>query len=171
MPNVLGHSLLTDFEISLFRSGKYFRAYEKMGSHIIQVDGQWGVQFSVWAPNAKTVSVVGNFNGWNRNSHPLMPRWDGSGIWEGFIPGIGKGELYKYAILSPDGRKLSKGDPFALFWEIPPNTASIVWEFDYKWKDDTWLKDRRKIAGLDKPYSVYEVHLGTWKKRPAAPSR
>ncbi|HMQ88600.1 MAG TPA: 1,4-alpha-glucan branching protein GlgB [Flavilitoribacter sp.] len=165
MPNVLGHSLLTDFEISLFRSGKYFRAYEKMGSHIIQVDGQWGVQFSVWAPNAKTVSVVGNFNGWNRNSHPLMPRWDGSGIWEGFIPGIGKGELYKYAILSPDGRKLSKGDPFALFWEIPPNTASIVWEFDYKWKDDTWLKDRRKIAGLDKPYSVYEVHLGTWKKK------
>ncbi len=165
MSNVLSHSLLTDFDIGLFRSGKYFRAYEKLGSHIVQVDGKWGVQFAVWAPSAKSVSVVGNFNGWNRNSHHLMPRWDESGIWEGFIPGIGKGELYKYAILSQDGRRLSKGDPFALFWEIPPNTASIVWEFDYHWKDQEWLSSRKEKAGLDKPYSVYEVHVGTWKKK------
>ncbi|MCB0550800.1 MAG: 1,4-alpha-glucan branching protein GlgB, partial [Phaeodactylibacter sp.] len=120
--------------------------------------------FAVWAPNAQAVSVVGNFNYWNRDSHPLSSRWDSSGIWEGFIPGIGKGELYKYHIHAKDGRHLQKGDPFALFWEIPPNTASIVWDLDYKWKDKAWMDNRKNISGLDKPYSVYEVHVGTWKK-------
>lgn len=165
MANVKNHSLLTDYDITLFRSGKHYRIYEKLGSHIIEVDGEWGTQFAVWAPSAREVSVIGDFNNWDRNSHPLSPRWDGSGIWEGFIPGVGKGKLYKYHILSQDGRHLSKGDPFALFWEIPPNTASVVWEFDYDWKDKDWMKNRKNTQGLDKPYSVYEVHIGSWRKK------
>ncbi|MCB0559729.1 MAG: 1,4-alpha-glucan branching protein GlgB [Lewinellaceae bacterium] len=164
MGNVLNHSLLTDFDTGLFGAGKHFKLYEKLGSHIIEVDGQWGTYFAVWAPNAQAVSVVGNFNHWNRDSHPLAARWDSSGIWEGFIPGIGKGELYKYHIHAKDGRHLQKGDPFALFWEIPPNTASIVWDLEYEWKDKDWMDNRKNISGLDKPYSVYEVHIGTWKK-------
>lgn len=164
MPATQHHSLLTDFDIQLFRSGKHFRIYEKLGSHILEVNGQWGVYFAVWAPSAKVVSVVGNFNGWDKKANSLFPRWDGSGIWEGFIPGLGRGELYKYHILAPDGRNLSKGDPFALFWEVPPNTASIVWDLQYDWKDQHWMKNRKDVSGLDKPYSVYEVHLGSWKK-------
>ncbi|MCO6487492.1 MAG: 1,4-alpha-glucan branching protein GlgB [Phaeodactylibacter sp.] len=164
MATVLNHSLLTDFDTSLFGAGKHYKIYEKLGSHIIEVDGQWGTYFAVWAPNAQAVSVIGNFNYWNRDSHPLSARWDSSGIWEGFIPGIGKGELYKYHIHARDGRHLQKGDPFALFWEIPPNTASIVWDLDYEWKDKAWMDNRKNISGLDKPYSVYEVHIGTWKK-------
>ncbi len=165
MSNVITHSLFTDFDIHLFRQGKHYRIYEKLGSHIIEVDGQPGTYFAVWAPSAREVAVMGNFNNWNKKSHPLAPRWDGSGIWEGFIPGVGKGDLYKYHILASDGRNLSKGDPYALFWEIPPNTASIVWDMDYKWEDGAWLEQRKKSAGLDQPYSVYEVHLGTWKKK------
>jgi 1,4-alpha-glucan branching enzyme len=164
MANVLHHSLLTDFDISLFRSGKHFKLYEKLGSHLLEVEGQHGTYFAVWAPNARAVSVIGNFNLWNRASHPLAPRWDGSGIWEGFIPGMGKGELYKYYIHAQDGRHLEKGDPFAFFWEIPPNTASIVWDLDYEWQDREWMAKRRETSGLDRPFSVYEVHLGTWKK-------
>jgi len=164
MATVLNHSLLTDFDTSLFGAGKHYKLYEKLGSHVVEVDGQWGVYFAVWAPNAQAVSVIGNFNYWNRDSHRLSSRWDSSGIWEGFIPGIGKGELYKYHIHARDGRHLQKGDPFALFWEIPPNTASIVWDLDYEWKDKAWMDNRRNISGLDKPYSVYEVHIGTWKK-------
>ena len=165
MSNVITHSLLTDYDTNLFKAGKYFKAYEKLGSHIIEVDGQWGTYFAVWAPNAERVAVMGNFNGWNRTSHPLSARWDQSGIWEGFVPGIGRGELYKYAILAKDGRALEKGDPFALFWEIPPNTASIVWDLEYEWQDQDWLKKRKDVAGLDKPYSVYECHIGSWRKK------
>ncbi len=165
MANVLTHSLFTEFDIHLFRSGTHFKLYEKLGSHPIEVDGQAGTYFAVWAPNAQAVSVIGNFNYWNRDSHALMPRWDGSGIWEGFVPGIGKGELYKYHIHAKDGRHLEKGDPFALLWEIPPNTASVVWDIsDYAWQDKSWMDKRKDISGLDKPYSVYEVHMGTWKK-------
>ncbi|MFM9951322.1 MAG: 1,4-alpha-glucan branching protein GlgB [Saprospiraceae bacterium] len=164
MANVINHSLLTEFDSSLFKAGKHFRLYEKLGSHILEVDGQWGTLFAVWAPNAKAVSVVGNFNRWDRKAHPLTSRWDSSGIWEGFIPGVGKGDLYKYHVLAPDGRHLQKGDPFARFWEIPPNTASIVWDEDYTWQDTDWMKKRGAHTGLDAPYSVYEVHAGSWKK-------
>lgn len=165
MSNVITHSLLTDYDTNLFKAGKYINAYEKLGSHIIEVDGQWGTYFAVWAPNAQRVAVIGNFNGWNRTSHPLYARWDHSGIWEGFVPGVGRGELYKYAILAKDGRALEKGDPFALFWEIPPNTSSIVWDLEYEWQDQDWLAKRKDISGLDKPYSVYECHIGSWKKQ------
>lgn len=166
MKNTLPHSLFSDLDIHLFREGKHYRIYEKLGSHLLEKDGQAGTQFAVWAPNARHVSVVGNFNGWNRETHPLYPRLDGSGIWEGFAPGVGKGQLYKYYIHAPDGRHLEKGDPYALFWEIPPNTASVIWDFDYKWKDKKHLAERKKHAGKPKPYSVYEVHIGSWKKKP-----
>lgn len=165
MANVLTHSLISDIDIELFRSGKHFKLYEKLGSHIIKKDGKEGVFFAVWAPNAESVAVMGNFNHWNPQEYMLYPRWDGSGIWEGFIAGVKHGDLYKYSIQSRNGRWLEKGDPFAHFWEIPPNTASIVWGIDdYKWKDKKWLNKRKKNIGEPKPYSVYEVHAGSWRK-------
>ncbi|MCB9285525.1 MAG: 1,4-alpha-glucan branching protein GlgB [Lewinellaceae bacterium] len=164
MTEIIHYSRLTEFDIQLFQSGKHFRLYEKLGSHLETVDGVQGTYFAVWAPNAVQVSVIGNFNYWNKDSHPLSPRWDGSGIWEGFIPGVGKGALYKYFILARDGRPLQKGDPFARFWEVPPRTASIVWDDDYSWQDDNWLESRKKIDALSSPYSVYEVHIGSWRK-------
>jgi len=157
-------SLLTDVDIHLFREGKHYRLYEKLGSHLVEHKGEQGTYFAVWAPNGQNVSVIGNFNGWNRQAHPLHPRSDGSGIWEGFIPAIGHGEIYKYAITAPSGRLLEKGDPFARRWENPPQTASVVWQLNYKWKDKKWMAARKKKAGKPQPYSVYEVHPGSWKK-------
>ena len=164
------HTLFTDFDIHLFRSGKHFTLYEKLGCHNLQLDGEWGMYFAVWAPTARKVSVVGDFNNWKRDAHPLMLRPDGSGIWEGFLPGMNKGKLYKYYVHAADGRHLEKGDPYALFWEVPPNTSSVTWELDYNWGDKKWMRDREKTAGKDIPMSVYEVHLGSWKKKQQAES-
>ncbi len=167
MQNVLPHSLLTDYDIYLFKGGNHFKLYEKLGSHLIEREGVKGTHFAVWAPNATAVSVIGEFNYWEGQQHPLYPRWDQSGIWEGFIPNLGKGTLYKYQIMTKAGEALEKGDPFALFWEIPPKTASIVWSFDYKWKDKKWLNKRLKNQGKQHrtPFSVYEMHLGSWRKK------
>ncbi|MGB5509980.1 1,4-alpha-glucan branching protein GlgB [Robiginitalea sp.] len=165
MGHVLPHSKFTDFDIDLFKSGKHYRLYEKMGSHLTEVDGVKGVYFAVWAPSAKAVSVVGDFNYWLEGEHPLNVRWDGSGIWEGFIPELKAGTLYKYKIHSHlDDRKTEKADPFARRSEHPPKTASVVWEAPYKWKDSNWMRSRAKRNSLDQPYSVYEVHLGSWRK-------
>ena len=161
---VIPHSLFTEFDISLFQSGKHFKLYEKLGSHPITLNGEQGVYFAVWAPDAESVSVMGGFNYWDSGSHPLYARWDGSGIWEGFIPVLGKGELYKYGIRAKSGELLEKGDPFARFWEIPPKTASIVWDADYQWADEKWLKNRQKRVGQPQPMSVYELHIGSWMK-------
>ncbi|MFZ2907190.1 MAG: 1,4-alpha-glucan branching protein GlgB [Cyclobacteriaceae bacterium] len=158
-------SLFSDFDIHLFRTGKHFRLYEKFGAHPISVKGKKGTYFAVWAPNAKSVSVIGNFNHWNSNDHKLGPRWDGSGIWEGFFSSINKGEVYKYAIQSNTGEYLEKADPFAFYAEIAPKTASIVWATDYKWNDKRWLDSRKKLIGKAKPYSVYEVHIGSWRRK------
>jgi len=158
-------SLFSDFDIHLFRSGKHFKLYEKLGAHQATFKHQEGTYFAVWAPNASAVSVIGNFNYWNNNDHKLSPRWDESGIWEGFFPGIGKGEVYKYAIHSNTGEYLEKADPFAFYAEIAPNTASIIWDHDYKWNDKAWLQQRKKDASKPKPYSVYEVHMGSWKRK------
>ncbi|MEZ4941705.1 MAG: 1,4-alpha-glucan branching protein GlgB [Saprospiraceae bacterium] len=167
MQAVKPHSLLTEFDISLFQAGKHFRMYQKLGSHLVEADGEKGVHFAVWAPHAKRVSVTGNFNNWNPDSHVLLPRWDKSGIWEGFIPQLEKGTLYKYHITMPNGRGLDKGDPYALRWETPPGTACIVWDMDdYTWADKPWLDKRLKQAGKPQPWSVYEVHPGSWKKIP-----
>ena len=160
------YSLLTDFDGELFKSGKHFKLHEKLGSKLIEVEGQKGTQFSVWAPNADKVQVIGDFNFWNGEGYELYPRWDGSGIWEGFVPEIGQGTVYKYKIHSNNfGQILEKGDPFAIHWEVPPKTASIVWELNYKWKDSKWLKARKEKNALNQPYSVYEVHLGSWKRK------
>lgn len=165
MTKVITHSLFTDFDIDLFKAGKHFKLYEKLGAHLIEVDGVKGVYFAVWAPTAHSVSVVGDFNYWTQGEHLLNVRWDSSGIWEGFIPDISRGELYKYKIQSNiDGIITEKADPFALYCEKPPHTASVVWDLDYKWKDENWMQNRQQFNGLDKPYSVYEVHLGSWKR-------
>jgi 1,4-alpha-glucan branching enzyme len=124
-----------------------------------------GAAFALWAPNAEHVSVTGDFNGWDRKSHTLNVRQDGSGIWEGFIPGIKKGDIYKYHIHSRyDNFQTDKGDPFAFYWEQPPKTASVVWDLDYKWNDSEWMANRNKHNSLNAPFSIYEVHLGSWKR-------
>jgi 1,4-alpha-glucan branching enzyme len=165
MNPVQPHSLFTDFDIDLFKAGKHFRLYEKLGAHITEVNGVKGVYFAVWAPSARSVSVVGDFNFWVQGEHQLNVRWDGSGIWEGFIPGIDKGTTYKYKIQSNNGGTITeKADPFALYCEHPPHTASVIWDLDYKWKDTKWMDTRKDKNALDKPYSVYEVHLGSWKR-------
>ncbi|MGO4903976.1 1,4-alpha-glucan branching protein GlgB [Flavobacterium sp. W20_MBD1_R3] len=165
MSKVISHSLFTDFDIDLFKAGKHFRLYEKLGAHLITVDGVDGVYFAVWAPTAHSVSVVGEFNFWTQGEHLLEVRWDSSGIWEGFIPNVKKGTTYKYKIESKnDGIITEKADPFAFYCEKPPHTASVVWDLEYKWKDTNWMETRQNYNGLDKPYSVYEVHLGSWKR-------
>ncbi|SFC96860.1 1,4-alpha-glucan branching protein GlgB [Algibacter pectinivorans] len=165
MAQVKVHSLFTEFDINLFKAGKHFRLYEKFGSHLVTVDGIDGVYFAVWAPTAKQVSVVGDFNYWMEGEHQLNVRWDSSGIWEGFIPLIGKGATYKYKIQSHNNDiKTEKADPYARRFEHNPNTASIVWDDNYKWKDKDWMKTRKKHNAIDAPYSVYEVHLGSWKR-------
>ena len=166
MAQTIAHSLFTEFDINLFKGGKHYRLYEKFGSHIITVDGVKGTYFAVWAPSAKSVSVIGDFNFWLEGEHHLNVRWDGSGIWEGFIPEVTKGAIYKYKIRnSSNNVTTEKADPFARRCEHPPKTASQVWEDDYKWTDKKWMKNRKKNNALDAPYAVYEVHLGSWKKQ------
>jgi 1,4-alpha-glucan branching enzyme len=160
------HSLFTETDIYLFREGKHTRLYDKLGSHPMTLDGVEGTYFAVYAPAAQSVRVIGNFNFWSGNQHELYVRWDGSGIWEGFIPNIGKGEVYKYKIHSHHhGQVLEKADPFAFYCEHPPRTASIIWDIAHDWKDGKWMKKRAKHNALDAPYSVYELHLASWKRR------
>jgi 1,4-alpha-glucan branching enzyme len=168
---VEAYSLFTDFDIALFRSGKHYKLYEKLGAQVVTYQGVVGTYFAVWAPNAQYVSVIANFNGWDRGSHPLLVRWDGSGIWEGFIPNIGDGETYKYYIKSSTGEDLEKSDPFALRWEEPPRTASIVTHTYYEWKDAEWMKNRKKNNALNQPWSVYEIHFGSWARGPEDPDQ
>jgi 1,4-alpha-glucan branching enzyme len=165
-------SLITDHDVYLFKEGSHFRLYNKLGSHPMNIDGTQGVYFAVWAPNAERVSVIGNFNDWNPESHILDVRRDGSGIWEGFIPGVEKGNIYKYHIVSRyNNYKVDKSDPFAFYSEIPPKTASVVWDLNYEWKDDEWMKNRHKYNALDAPFSIYEVHLGSWRRIPEEGNR
>ena len=165
---VLPHSLLSDLDIHLFREGKHHKLYEKLGSHYAQADGRDGTYFAVWAPSARAVGVMGEFNGWNRTEHALNARWDSSGIWEGFLPDVGHGTLYKYAIEGAHGERLEKADPFARYCELPPATASIVWHQDtrpYDWQDAEWMENRHARNSLQSPMSVYELHVGSWRKR------
>jgi 1,4-alpha-glucan branching enzyme len=164
-------TLFNDFDIQLFKSGKHYRLYEKLGSHVVEHNGIKGVYFAVWAPNAKQVSVIGNFNSWDRATNLMSARWDGSGIWECFVPHIGHGEVYKYCIITHQHEVLEKGDPYAFFWEVPPMTASIVWDLKYKWSDSKWMKKRASHNSLHAPYSVYEVHLGSWQRSPNHPEK
>jgi 1,4-alpha-glucan branching enzyme len=165
-------STLTDHDIYLFKEGNHFRLYEKFGSHMMTVAGQKGSHFAVWAPNAAVVSVTGDFNEWDTASHPLKVRADETGIWEGFIPGIGKDVLYKYHIVSRyKGYQADKGDPFAFLWQVAPKTASVVSDLDYEWQDTDWMKNRGKYNSLSSPISVYEMHPGSWRRVPEENNR
>ena len=158
---------LTDHDIYLFKEGNHFRLYDSLGAHLDTVDGKQGARFAVWAPNAESVSVVGDFNGWDPNANPLGIRWDGSGIWECFVPGLSSGAVYKYHLVSRvGGYTVDKGDPLAFFWEEPPRTASRVWDLAYDWGDAEWVAARAKRNQLESPMSIYEVHLGSWRRVP-----
>lgn len=161
---VWNYSILTEEDIRNFQSGTHYRIYQKMGSHSIQVMERWGMYFAVWAPNAAKVSVKGNFNDWRDDEYELYPRWDKSGIWEGFIPDFNLGEVYKYRVTSTEGTTADKGDPLANFWEKRPLTASITWDMYYDWKDAGWMQERKSHNSLDAPWSVYEVHLASWMR-------
>ena len=157
-------SLISDFDRHLFNAGEHWKIYEKLGSHLRDVDGHVGVNFAVWAPNAQSVQVIGDFNHWDGRSH-CMQKQIPSGIWELFVPQIGAGQKYKYRIRMLDGQVVDKTDPYGVFAELPPRTASIVMSLDdYQWKDDQWMDRRKAENQLEKPMSVYEVHLGSWRK-------
>ena len=156
-------SLLTEQDIYLFREGRHCRLYERLGAHFIDPGGEAGTHFALWAPSAKGVSVVGDFNGWDERACPLKPRWDSSGIWEGFVPGVRPGALYKFFFRSPGGEAL-KGDPFARRWETPPGTASVVWDGSHAWGDGRWMAARAGRKTLESPLSIYEVHPGSWRR-------
>jgi 1,4-alpha-glucan branching enzyme len=164
-------SLLTDQDLYLFNEGRNYRTYEKLGAHLTTQSGERGTSFSVWAPNAREVTVIGSFNDWNPHSHPLHARGS-SGIWEGFIPGVGKGSVYKFHIPSNQhGYIVDKADPFAILQEAPPRTASVVWDLDYQWSDQDWMKTRQSKNALQAPISIYEVHLGSWMRVPEEHNR
>jgi 1,4-alpha-glucan branching enzyme len=156
--------VLTDQDIYLFREGTHGRLFDQFGSRL-SADGS-GAHFTVWAPNAAEVSVIGDWNGWNAAANRLAPRSDGSGIWEGVIPGVHHGQTYKYRITSRvGGYSVEKADPFSLFCELPPATASRVWTLDYTWNDAAWMSSRASRNGLDAPMSIYELHAGSWRRK------
>ncbi|WP_295212379.1 1,4-alpha-glucan branching protein GlgB [uncultured Chryseobacterium sp.] len=171
MNSVKTYTLFTDQDIYLFKEGRHYKLYDKFGAHSAEKDGVQGVYFSVWAPNARKVSVIGNFNSWNPDGHILFPRWDGSGIWEGFIAGLTWGTLYKYAIETYRGEILEKSDPYALSWEQNLQAASLVSTTWYEWKDKDWMENRWKKNTLNAPLSVYEMHLGSWMRDEHNPER
>ena len=157
-------TLMSDEDVYLFNEGSHFHLYRKLGAHPVIRNGMAGTSFSVWAPDAEQVSVIGAFNDWKKGAHPLCRR-EKSGIWEGFLPGVVKGTLYKFQIRSRfNGYEVEKTDPFAFFNEIPPKTASIVWDLDYTWRDETWMASRHTRNALNAPISIYEMHLGSWKR-------
>jgi 1,4-alpha-glucan branching enzyme len=157
---------LTEGDLYLFNEGSHFRLYNKLGAHPLSIEGAEGTYFSVWAPNAEKVFVMGDFNGWNKASHPLRPKYQ-SGIWEGYLPGVGSGAIYKYHILSRhNGYRVDKTDPFAFYNEVPPKTGSIVWDLTYTWNDQEWMSRRGGRNSLDAPMAIYEVHLGSWMRVP-----
>ncbi len=165
-------SLLTEHDIYLFRQGSHSRLYEKLGAHAFTANGIAGVYFAVWAPNARNVSVIGDFNKWQPGYHPLRQREDGSGIWEGFIPGAMNGACYKYYLSSHHKNyHVEKTDPFAMRTEVPPRTASIVCGLEYAWGDGQWMQRRAQANALAAPTAIYEVHLGSWRRVPEEGNR
>ena len=164
-------SPLTDQDVYLFNEGTHTRLYERLGAHLATVDGRAGTHFAVWAPNADHVSVIGDFNHWQRGAHPLAPR-GASGIWEGFIPGVAAGAVYKYHLASRiAGYKVDKADPFALRTELPPRTGSVVAAPRHDWRDAAWMAARAERQRHDRPLSIYEVHLGSWQRDPHEATR
>ena len=159
--------MLTDHDIYLFREGTHTRLYRHLGCHLGEHEGAPGAYFAVWAPNARRVSVIGEWSSWRPDAHPLAPRPDGSGIWEGFVPGVQQGHCYKYRIESQHhGYVADKADPVGFYSEQPPATASRAWRLDYAWGDAEWMERRARANALDAPMSIYEVHLGSWRRKP-----
>jgi len=156
-------TFLTELDLHLFNEGNHDRIYDKLGAHLRTVDGVAGVNFAVWAPNAKAVSLVGGFNFWDKTQHPMLKRIP-SGIWELFVPGLKTGETYKFCVTDAHGTQIDKADPYGTASELPPRTASIVSNLDnYQWSDENWMNKRTVNNGLDQPISVYELHLGSWR--------
>ncbi|HSN10305.1 MAG TPA: 1,4-alpha-glucan branching protein GlgB [Hanamia sp.] len=161
---VWNYSLFDEEEIRNFQNGTNYNLYKFFGSHPKKVLDKEGFYFAVWAPNATYISVVGDFNKWDTGAHPLFVRLDHSGIWEGFIPGIKEFENYKYFIVGYEGVELYKGDPYANHWELRPATSSKTKDIQFEWNDTTWMDKRKKYNSLESPWSIYEVHLGSWMK-------
>ncbi len=163
--------LLTDYDLHLLSEGTHWKSYERLGAHERIVGGVKGVNFAVWAPNAESVGIVGDFNGWNSPRH-MMRKHIPSGVWELFIPGLGLGALYKFAVKHRGGHVVEKCDPYGFAAEIPPKTANVVTDLDsYQWQDAEWIARRPEHNGLDAPLSFYEVHLGSWRRDPSNPER
>jgi 1,4-alpha-glucan branching enzyme len=162
-------SLLSDDDLYLFNEGNHRKLYDKLGAHPLG-DRNEGTYFAVWAPAARACSVVGDFNGWDSEAHPLHERGV-SGVWEGVVSSAEPGHVYKFEIETGSGSRLQKADPMALFSEVPPKTGSIVWTLDYRWGDQDWMASRAQRIALDAPVSIYEVHLGSWIRDPKEPGR
>ena len=165
--------IVTDYEAYLFGEGHWLRAWEKMGARPAEMDGARGYSFVVWAPNARGVSVVGDFNAWDGRAH-AMRSLGASGLWEAFVPGLGEGAIYKFEIQPHAGPPFTRADPFALAAELPPHTASITARLaGYAWRDDAWMEARRAASdgALDRPMAIYEVHAGSWRRNPEEGNR
>lgn len=162
---------ISEHDVYLFKEGSHFSLYHKLGAHVIERDGKRGVGFAVWAPNAKSIHLIGSFNDWNKSATPMIQRGDGSGIWEVFVESAANYDLYKYLIQKQDGSTIEKGDPVASAWELPPKQASVVWDSDYTWSDDDWMKTRKARNAADAPMSVYELHAGSWRRVPEEGNR
>jgi len=152
--------IITEHDIYLFREGTHGRLYDKLGCQLERD----GAHFAVWAPNARAVSVVGDFNGWHEDTHRLAPREDGCGIWQGFVEGVSRGDVYKFRIEGADRQRADKADPFALYTEVPPADGSRAWSLEYEWGDGEWMRTRAARNALDAPFAIYELHLGSWRR-------
>jgi 1,4-alpha-glucan branching enzyme len=161
---------LGDLDIHLAMEGRHEELYEKLGAHVRDIDSAVGTAFAVWAPNARSVAVVGEFNSWDGRLHP-MRSLGSSGIWELFVPGVLEGAKYKFEIRTQEGRLRIKADPVAFHTEVPPDTASVVWTSNHEWKDAGWIAQRREVDRLKAPMSIYEVHLGSWRRNPLEDNR
>jgi 1,4-alpha-glucan branching enzyme len=159
------HSRLASEDLYLWNEGRHRRAYGMLGSRLGEVDGQHGAWFTVWAPSVSDAHVIGDFNGWDGWAHPLAARGS-SGVWEAFVPGVERGQRYKYRLTTPGGATLDKADPFAVACEVPPATASVVWDLSYDWGDAGWMAERAERQRRDDPISIYELHIGSWRRHP-----
>ena len=163
-------TILTGDDLHLFNEGRHTRAYARMGAHVGHREGEAGTWFSVWSPGAKSVSVIGDFNAWEKNRNWLEPVGY-SGVWSGFVPGAHQGQSYKYHITSHNGYTVDKADPYAFYTETPPNTASVIWNLAYEWADQDWMSTRGRRQATDQAMSIYEVHLGSWRRKPEEGNR
>jgi 1,4-alpha-glucan branching enzyme len=156
--------MLSEHDIYLFREGTHATLYERLGCHFLSGDDRDGAHFAVWAPNAREISVIGAWNAWTPGTDVLRPRWDHSGIWEADVSGVRQGDSHKYAIRAASGERHDRADPFAFYAEVPPGNASRAWRLDYEWQDGTWMRERHRKNAMNAPFSVYELHLGSWRR-------